>query len=132
MISIENFTDKYVPLIAQNITCDTLTQIISHRERKKLEIYELKVYKNLHKVILNDKGIPNLEKNKNNLLMQINNKLTFIQQIIDERKLLVKKDPRVIRSKSTISGAKKKKVNESGSPENNKLQRHAEAEEKIK
>jgi len=30
----ENFTDKYVPILAQNVVCDTLTQIVSSKERK--------------------------------------------------------------------------------------------------
>ena len=92
VISLENFADKYIPLVAQNITWDTLNQVIGHKERKKLELYEEKIYQNLHETILWDEGNPNIDKHRDELLKQINNKLTLLKQIMDERKFLVPKE----------------------------------------
>ena len=72
--SMGNFVDKYIPLICQNITCDTLTQVIGHKERKKLEVYEQKIYQNLHQEILKDEGKPDLDGHRDNLLQQIKTK----------------------------------------------------------
>lgn len=74
MVSIANFVDKYIPLVCQNITWDTLTQVIDHKARKKLEYYEQKIYKNLHQEILKDEGVPDLDGHRDNLLKQIKTK----------------------------------------------------------
>ena len=116
--NLENFCDKYVPLIAQNVVCDTLTQVAGSKERKKLELYEQKVYMNLHKTILNDGGTPNLEEHRNVLLTQINDKLEILTRIINERKFLVPKEKPNKRSKgdkpeiSTNAMKYKKKQNQ--------------------
>lgn len=92
VVSLENFTDKYIPLMAQNIACDTLRQVVGRKECKKLELYEEKIFQNLHETLVKDKGVPDLESHRDVLLKQINNKLTIIKQIIDERKFLVPKE----------------------------------------
>lgn len=89
--NIENFCDKYIPLISQNVVCDTLTQIVGSKERKKLELYEHKVYMKLHETLLKDEGTPDLEGHRDNLLTQINEKLNILTKIINERKFLVPK-----------------------------------------
>jgi len=66
-----------------------MTQIVGSKERKKLEVYEHKVYMKLHEVLLKDEGNPDLEGHRNDLLTQINKKLTILGRIIDERKFLV-------------------------------------------
>lgn len=71
------------------MVCDALTQIVGSKERKKLEIYEHKVYKKLDETLLQDEGTPNLKKHQKKILNQISKKLEILSKIIDERKLLV-------------------------------------------
>ena len=108
MKNLENFCDKYIPLIAQNVVWDTLTQVVSSKERKKLEIYEHKVYMKLHETVLEDEGNPDIEGHRNNLLVQINDKLNILTRIINERKFLVPKNKeesnvRLLERRSTLS-----------------------------
>ncbi|CAI2385951.1 unnamed protein product [Moneuplotes crassus] len=88
LVAAENFTDKYVPIMAQNVVCDTLTQIVNSKERKRLEVYEHKVYLQLHETLLKDEGSPDLDGHRDNILNQISNKLEILTKIINERKLL--------------------------------------------
>jgi hypothetical protein len=74
------------------VVCDSLTQILGNKERKRLEIYEHKVYMKLHNTLLKDNGTPNLEGHKENLLNQISKKLEILSKIMNERKFLVPKD----------------------------------------
>lgn len=90
--NLENFCDKYIPLIAQNVVCDTLTQVVGSKERKRLELYEHKVYQKLHETLLTDEGNPDLESHRNGLLNQINEKLTILTRIINERRYLIPKN----------------------------------------
>ena len=90
--NLENFWDKYIPLISQNIVWDTLTQVVNSKEKKRLEIYEHKVYMKLHETLLSDEGSPDIEGHRNALLKQINDKLTILTRIINERRYLIPKN----------------------------------------
>ena len=62
----------------------------------------------LHETILTDEGNPDLEGHRNNLLNQINQKLTILTRIINERRFLVPKnkeesEKNVIERKSSLS-----------------------------
>ena len=62
----------------------------------------------LHETILTDEGSPDLEGHRNNLLNQINQKLTILTRIINERRFLVPKnkeesEKNVIERKSSLS-----------------------------
>jgi hypothetical protein len=91
----------------------------------------------LHNSILNDEGVPDLENHRNNLLRQINNKLTLIKQIMDERKFLVKKADQIPQSKfskkfSPVSSPKHPNSDSLDEKDMKKIMRQREAEEKIK
>ena len=57
---IENFVEKYIPIRIQSTISEVLSLVLPYRERNKLADYEKKRFKELHEVILDDDGIPQL------------------------------------------------------------------------
>lgn len=58
---VENFIEKYLPIKVQNQISETLAYVLMMKEKKKLEMFEKKKYGDLHFVVLEDQGYPNLE-----------------------------------------------------------------------
>lgn len=65
----------------------------------------------LHETLLKDEGSPNLEGHRDNLLIQINEKLSILTKIINERKFLVPKtnQSKIMTSDKEISTLSPKK-----------------------
>lgn len=57
---VENFIEKYLPLQIQSQISQTLQSCLPFQAQKQLELYEIKKNKELHQVVLDDDGIPDL------------------------------------------------------------------------
>ncbi|CAI2385161.1 unnamed protein product [Moneuplotes crassus] len=62
-MTVENFMEKYIPITIQTQISDTLKSIIDKKMKRSLEHYETRKFNDLHKMILDDNGDPEI-KNK--------------------------------------------------------------------
>ena len=58
---LENFIEKYIPLRMQNQISETLDFILQQKDKNKLREFEEKKFLQLREVIIEDKGMPDLE-----------------------------------------------------------------------
>eukprot|EP00343_Euplotes_focardii_P000698 CAMPEP_0205802884 /NCGR_PEP_ID=MMETSP0205-20121125/5358_1 /ASSEMBLY_ACC=CAM_ASM_000278 /TAXON_ID=36767 /ORGANISM="Euplotes focardii, Strain TN1" /LENGTH=330 /DNA_ID=CAMNT_0053070049 /DNA_START=594 /DNA_END=1583 /DNA_ORIENTATION=+ len=68
IMTLENFTEKYVPIRTQNSICDALKSVMPSKSIKKVKEYEDRVNKTIHEVVLNDHGIADLKGRKESIL----------------------------------------------------------------
>ncbi|CAI2360570.1 unnamed protein product [Moneuplotes crassus] len=71
ILTIENYTDKYVPINTHNAILEAFRNIMPPKFIQKLKEYEEKVFKATHKVILEDEGIGNLIQKKEELIAKM-------------------------------------------------------------
>ncbi|CAK56265.1 unnamed protein product (macronuclear) [Paramecium tetraurelia] len=69
----ENYIEKYFPLFLQGTLSDTLHNCLSENDRFKLAQFEEMKFTELHRVIVSDDGVPNLDR-------KINEYTSFIEK----------------------------------------------------
>ena len=62
LLGTDNYIEKYLPFSIQTMIGETLQAFLSKKDISKLKDFEHLKYKELHKQVLLDKGIPNLPK----------------------------------------------------------------------
>lgn len=85
--TLENYCEKYIPLQVQNAISKTLHGYIGPTQKVRLEDYEVKVFADLHELILDDNGIPNLDQQREKIAEEINERLQYLQELYKERHL---------------------------------------------
>lgn len=85
--ALENYIEKYVPLQIQNALSKSLNGYVSPQQKIRLEDYEVKVFSELHDIILKDDGIPNIDEQREEITKEINLKLTYLQEVYQQRHL---------------------------------------------
>ena len=58
---IENYVEKYQPIKMQSLIGETLSSILDVSGLEKLKAYEKQVVGNMHDIVLQDNGIPDLK-----------------------------------------------------------------------
>ena len=59
-ITLDNYMEKYVPLVVQRIVDETLRSTFSGKERRRLELYDAEKYALLYQFLLCDDGSGNI------------------------------------------------------------------------
>lgn len=77
-----------MPLQTQNAISRTLYGFITPQQKVRLEDFEVGVFAELNNIILKDDGEPDIEKEKQNIIMEINIKLEELQRLYKERHLV--------------------------------------------
>ena len=62
LLGTDNYLEKYLPFFIQGMISETVSSIHGKKEIQALKEYEHIKYKELHKVVLGDDGIPALKK----------------------------------------------------------------------
>lgn len=57
---VENFVEKYIPVRIQSQISETLQQVLPYKETQTLAAYEKLRFSEMHQIILDDDGYPNL------------------------------------------------------------------------
>lgn len=57
---VENFVEKYIPVRIQSQISETLQQVLPYKETQTLAAYEKLRFGEMHQIILDDDGYPNL------------------------------------------------------------------------
>ncbi|CAD8060498.1 unnamed protein product [Paramecium sonneborni] len=95
LLYFENYLEKYFPLFLQGTISETLHNCLEDNNLYKLAKFEENKFTLLHSVILNDQGIPNLEKKINDSTQYIEKQLKRNQQVIQnyvEKSQIIKND----------------------------------------
>lgn len=88
MKTLENFCEKYIPLQTQNAISKTMHGFIGPTQKARLEDYEIEIFTELHNVVLDDDGQPDLSDEKEKIINEINEKLAKLQEVYKERHLV--------------------------------------------
>jgi hypothetical protein len=71
---VENFIEKYIPIRIQSTISEVLTSVLGYDERTRLAEFDKKKFMELHQVILDDEGTPNLVEQLKLIKMQMEDK----------------------------------------------------------
>ena len=66
----------------------TMNGFIGPTQKARLEDYEIEIFTDLHNIVLEDDGQPNLNDEKEKIVSEINEKLSKLQEIYKERHLV--------------------------------------------
>ncbi|CAD8057633.1 unnamed protein product [Paramecium sonneborni] len=83
----ENYIEKYFPLFLQGTISDTLHNCLQENERFKLAQHEEIKFTELHRIIVNDDGNPNLDKKINEYTSFIEKQLKKNMSFLREQKI---------------------------------------------
>eukprot|EP00347_Sterkiella_histriomuscorum_P000315 403376352 len=85
LLSTDNYLEKYQPFFMQHMISDSIAQVVKKDKVLKLKEYEHNKFRDWHKQILNDTGLPQLQKRHYMLPGQSqpveNNNKDFIQEL---------------------------------------------------
>ncbi|CAI2386923.1 unnamed protein product [Moneuplotes crassus] len=87
VITLENFCEKYVPLQTQNLISKTLHGFLNEIQKSRLEDFEVGIFAKMHDNVLDDDGEPNLDKEKETIISEVNIKLEELKKLYQERHL---------------------------------------------
>jgi len=90
MKTLANFCEKYIPLQTQNAISTTLHGFMNSVQQARLEDYEFSKFGELHEIILDDDGEPHLDKRKESIIAEVNNKLIELKKLYKERHLVAR------------------------------------------
>mmetsp|Transcript_35954 Transcript_35954/g.34973 ORF Transcript_35954/g.34973 Transcript_35954/m.34973 type:complete len:132 (+) Transcript_35954:578-973(+) len=85
LLGTDNYIEKYLPFTIQAMISETVGSFTSKREQDRLREYEGAKYKELHRLVLADQGIPNLPKktyNRESFIQHLNNRQEAKSMII--------------------------------------------------
>ncbi|CAD8150230.1 unnamed protein product [Paramecium pentaurelia] len=83
----ENYIEKYFPLFLQGTISDTLHNCLQENDRFKLAQYEEIKFTELHRIIVNDDGIPNLDRKINEYTSFIEKQLKKNMSFLRDKKV---------------------------------------------
>lgn len=67
-LRLENFMEKYIPLKIQNQISHTLNAVVEPKNKWRLKDYEEQKFLELREHMLDDKGMPNIEKETQSII----------------------------------------------------------------
>ncbi len=62
LLATDNYLEKYQPFFIQGMISEAMNFIMDKDEKRKLKQFEHLKYREWHKTVLNDTGIPTLQK----------------------------------------------------------------------
>lgn len=68
---VENFVEKYIPIRIQSQISEALQLVLPFKEAQTLHAYEKDKFKELHQIILDDDGVPDLFKALRQIRMRV-------------------------------------------------------------